>query len=61
MRPKPAGCSHTTVEISKKNLPLCCPQPDERVWDGHPRVYLPIEKKGQFTCPYCGTHYVLVD
>ncbi|MCU0972309.1 MAG: zinc-finger domain-containing protein [Gammaproteobacteria bacterium] len=27
----------------------------------HPRVFLPIEKTGQATCPYCGAQYVLED
>jgi uncharacterized Zn-finger protein len=30
-----------------------------KLWDAHPRVYLPIEKTGESLCPYCGTRYVL--
>lgn len=47
-------------EITQKDLPLCCPMPDQRVWDAHPRVYLPIEKTGKATCPYCDTEFTLV-
>ena len=32
-----------------------------RVWDSHPRVYLPIEDEGEVQCPYCGATYSLVD
>jgi uncharacterized Zn-finger protein len=28
-------------------------------WDSHPRVFLPVEVKGEALCPYCGTMYVL--
>ncbi|MEW8497219.1 MAG: zinc-finger domain-containing protein [Candidatus Thiodiazotropha taylori] len=27
----------------------------------HPRVYLPIEKTGSATCPYCGARYQLTE
>jgi uncharacterized Zn-finger protein len=47
------------VAVSRKDLPLCCPRPQDELWNMHPRVYLPIEKTGAATCPYCGTHYVL--
>ncbi|QHG92672.1 zinc-finger domain-containing protein [Coxiella endosymbiont of Amblyomma sculptum] len=29
------------------------------LWDAHPRVYLPIEQRGFFICPYCGVKYIL--
>lgn len=48
-------------EVTHKDLPLSCPMPNMRIWDGHPRVYLPIQTTGKATCPYCGTHYTLVD
>lgn len=48
-------------EISREDLPLHCPTPDMRLWDSHPRVYLPIEKSGEERCPYCGAIYVLKD
>jgi uncharacterized Zn-finger protein len=45
--------------ITKADLPLCCPMPNEVLWNSHPRVYLPIEATGEFPCPYCGVHYFL--
>jgi len=47
--------------ISRKDLPLSCPRPQDEVWNLHPRVYLPIEKTGEAVCPYCGAHYRLAD
>lgn len=55
------ACTKLRVEISRKDLPLSCPPGDKRVWDAHPRVYLPIEETGEFTCPYCGTFFQLTD
>ena len=49
------------VEVTTADLPLHCPMPGKRLWDSHPRVYLPIEDSGQELCPYCGTLYVLAD
>ena len=51
--------TQTRVEVSRAELPLSCPQPSEKIWNAHPRVYLPIEESGEASCPYCGTHYVL--
>lgn len=48
-------------EISRSQLPLHCPLPEMRLWDSHPRVYLPIEATGTAKCPYCGTDFVLKD
>lgn len=47
-------------KITSKDLPLCCPSEKMRVWDSHPRVFLPIEKTGEADCPYCGAKYTLV-
>lgn len=47
------------AEVSRTDLPLSCPQPNQKLWNAHPRVYLPIEDSGEASCPYCGTHYVL--
>ena len=56
---KPAAESaHYTV--TRAELPLSCPTADMRLRDAHPRVFLPIEKTGQATCPYCGAVYTLV-
>lgn len=54
-----ACCTHKQLEITYDDLPLSCPLQDERVWDGHPRVYLPIEEVGKVICPYCGCKYSL--
>ncbi len=48
-------------EVSRKDLPLSCPRPEDEVWNMHPRVYLPVEKTGEASCPYCGAHYRLAD
>ena len=47
------------VEVTADELPLHCPTPDQTLWNTHPRVFLPIEVKGEALCPYCGTRYVL--
>ena len=47
------------IVVTKKDLPLHCPTPEMKLWNTHPRVFLPIESKGEILCPYCGTHYVL--
>ena len=49
------------VEVSRADLPLSCPRPNQKLWNAHPRVFLPIEDNGESTCPYCGTHYILTD
>lgn len=46
------------VAITVADLPLHCPMPGKRLWDSHPRVYLPIKPGGEEICPYCGTRYV---
>ena len=53
--------TQTRVEVGRADLPLSCPQPNQKIWNAHPRVYLPIEDSGEATCPYCGTHFVLKD
>lgn len=45
--------------VSKQDLPLSCPMPNMRLWDAHPRVYLPIEETKHQLCPYCGAEYIL--
>jgi uncharacterized Zn-finger protein len=47
------------VEVSPADLPLHCPLPSQKLWNSHPRVFLPIEASGSTLCPYCGTRYVL--
>jgi uncharacterized Zn-finger protein len=47
------------VEVTEKDLPLHCPLPSQKLWNAHPRVYLPIDMTGEARCPYCGTLYKL--
>ena len=49
------------IKVTRADLPLSCPRPGTPVYDLHPRVYLPIDKAKEATCPYCGAHYVLSD
>ena len=55
--------SEKVVRIKNKDLPLCCPLSNEKLWDRHPRVYLPIEQthEKKITCPYCSATYILDD
>lgn len=54
------ACNKKRYEVRHADLPLSCPLPDDRVWDAHPRVYLPIEASGHEVCPYCGATFVLI-
>lgn len=54
-----AACTQSHYLVEHKDLPLSCPLREMRVWDAHPRVYLPIEECGEVVCPYCGAHYTL--
>lgn len=47
------------VEVTAADLPLHCPMPQQKLWNTHPRVFLPIEATGAAKCPYCGTEYKL--
>jgi uncharacterized Zn-finger protein len=58
--PELEACTQQHYEVTEAQLPLCCPLPTERVWDAHPRVYLPIETTGKAVCPYCGAQYTLL-
>ena len=53
------ACSEQIYHVSRSELPLSCPLPDMSAWNAHPRVYLPIEDKGEVVCPYCGALFVL--
>ena len=48
-------------EVSRADLPLSCPTPEQKLWNSPPRVYLPIEDSGVETCPYCSAKYRLID
>ncbi len=59
---RPEGKANNTqrvIEVSESDLPLHCPMPQHADWSAHPRVYLPIEVRGDALCPYCGTLYRL--
>ena len=58
---KKRACTQKRYEVTYKDLPLCCPMPNMRLWDGHPRVYMPIEVTGREICEYCGAEYILKD
>jgi uncharacterized Zn-finger protein len=58
---KQPPCQEKSYEVTAADLPLCCPTPQMRLWDGHPRVYLPIGETGYEVCPYCGAEYILKD
>jgi uncharacterized Zn-finger protein len=45
--------------VTAADLPLCCPRPDETLWDRHPRVFLDLQSTGRVQCPYCGAQYEL--
>ena len=49
------------IKVTRKDLPLSCPRPQDALWNMHPRVYLPVEDQGEVACPYCGARYVLED
>ncbi len=55
----PSELDQKFVEISRKDLPLHCPLPSQKLWNTHPRVFLPIETTGEARCPYCSTLYRL--
>lgn len=55
------SCHETRVEVSRSDLPLSCPMPEQSLWNAHPQVYLPIDKAEEVSCPYCGTVYVIAD
>ena len=48
-------------QVSRSDLPLSCPTPAMKLWNSHPRVYLPIEATGSAKCPYCGAVFELVE
>ena len=55
----PAELNQRSVEVTAADLPLHCPLPSQKLWNTHPRVYLPIEATREARCPYCGTLYKL--
>ena len=47
------------VELSAKDLPAYCPNPQMPLWNHHPKVFIDLAHTGQGRCPYCGTVYRL--
>ncbi len=47
------------VAVKRSELPAYCPTQSMGLWNSHPRVYIPLEEKGEASCPYCGTAFVL--
>ncbi|MGD8569575.1 MAG: zinc-finger domain-containing protein [Gammaproteobacteria bacterium] len=45
-------------EVTKDDLPLHCPMDGMRLWDSHPKVYIPMDS-GHGKCPYCGAEFTL--
>jgi uncharacterized Zn-finger protein len=56
---KPSELDQTHVMLAAEDLPLHCPLPSQKLWNTHPRVFLPIAPGGEAKCPYCGTVYSL--
>ena len=56
---KEEACTRRLYEVTRADLPLSCPMKEMRLWDAHPRVYLPIEKTGRAICPYCDAEFIL--
>jgi uncharacterized Zn-finger protein len=56
---KPTELNQRFIDITAADLPLHCPLPSMKLWNTHPRVFLPIETTGEALCPYCGTRYRL--
>ena len=55
----PSELDQRYVELTAGDLPLHCPLASQKLWNTHPRVYLPIETTREARCPYCGTLYKL--
>jgi uncharacterized Zn-finger protein len=55
----PSELNQKFVEVTEADLPLHCPLPSQKLWNTHPRVFLPVEKMGEARCPYCSTLYKL--
>jgi uncharacterized Zn-finger protein len=56
---KPQACTEQIITLTEADLPLACPSRHLRIWDAHPRVYLPLAAEGRVVCPYCSAIYLL--
>ncbi len=50
-----------TIKVSKKDLPVSCPQKGTPARDMHPRVYIELNKSQVSDCPYCGAQFELLE
>lgn len=60
VKKQPPESQEKVCIVHHQDLPLSCPK-DDVLWKTHPKIYLPIDKTGRETCPYCGTKYILQD
>ncbi len=58
---KPPEMPPSYVEVRRSDLPAHCPMDESKLWNSHPRVFIPVEDSEQAACPYCGTIYKLID
>ena len=49
----------TEYTVTRDQLPVHCPLPEDSLWNSHPKVFIPVQETGEARCPYCGTEYVL--
>ena len=50
------------IAVSRRDLPLSCPNANTVVASLPPRVYISLKQIGDHAiCPYCGAEYVLKD
>lgn len=55
-----AACPAQRYEVTAAQLPLHCPMPEMALWNGHPRVFIPLKQIGdEYRCPYCSAVYIL--
>lgn len=59
MSKKERACTVKRYDVTEADMPLSCPMPNMRLWDAHPRVFLPIGESGHAKCPYCEAEYFL--
>lgn len=50
-----------SVRIKAADLPAYCPTEEMGLFNSHPRVYISLDEKKEANCPYCGTHFVLIE
>lgn len=56
---KQIASAEKVYTVHPNDLPLSCPTDNMVLWNAHPKVYLPIDKTGKETCPYCGSQFIL--